>query len=158
MFLLNQVVTISLKGKKEKTLILLQYELGDIYIQSLGTCSLLHLHLWWFWGKKLIHFTCTESFLFLFWLELQCFTEFSYSLRRIHFIFPKFNITCFSLIHVIVWQDYVPTVFDNFSANVVVNGATVNLGLWDTAGNYLFTQHLLLGASDNCYILMHFNA
>lgn len=51
-----------------------------------------------------------------------------------------------------------PTVFDNFSANVVVNGATVNLGLWDTAGNYLFARHLLLESSDNCYMLMYSNA
>ena len=49
--------------------------------------------------------------------------------------------------------EYVPTVFDNYSATVKVDGKMVTLGLWDTAGQEEYNRLRPL-AYPNCDVFL----
>ncbi|CEO97312.1 Ras family [Plasmodiophora brassicae] len=54
-------------------------------------------------------------------------------------------------------ETYVPTVFENYYRDVVVEGIAVNMGLWDTAGQEDFDRLRSLSYNDTDLVLIVFS-
>ncbi len=54
-------------------------------------------------------------------------------------------------------EEYVPTVFDNYTATIKVDGKLVNLGLWDTAGQEEYNRLRTIAYSGATIFLIVFS-
>lgn len=54
-------------------------------------------------------------------------------------------------------SEYIPTIFDNYSTNLMVDGHAISLGLWDTAGQEAYDRLRPLSYPDANVLLICFS-
>ena len=54
-------------------------------------------------------------------------------------------------------REWVSTIFDNFSAELMVDGKSISLNLWDTAGNECYDHLRPISYPDSDVVLIVFN-